>query len=188
MSPSPDRSCGDCNLCCKVMVIASLNKPANSWCPHAVKGGCGIYGSHPDDCRTFRCRWIYDHGLGEAWKPNRAKFVVSVSTSGRRTNINLDVTQPTAWRRSPYYEQIKLWSREAWTGEGQVLLNLGDTVTAVFPEEELALGVVGPGDQARFGYVLTDTGRQPVAGVLRPNGVEHEVLGQVWPRGKDGGP
>jgi hypothetical protein len=170
------------------MVIKSLAKPAGSWCPHAVKGGCGVHGSHPDDCRSFRCRWLYDRALDEAWRPNRAKFVVSISTSGRRTSINLDASQPLAWRRGPYYEQIKLWSRAAWTGQGQVLLYLGDSVTAVFPEEELQIGVVGPDEQAGFAYRFTETTRQPCASILAPDGSEREFLGRQWPRGKDGGP
>src|SRR4051794_5389247 len=28
------RQCGDCSLCCKVMEIATLDKPPGSWCWH----------------------------------------------------------------------------------------------------------------------------------------------------------
>jgi hypothetical protein len=39
------RSCGTCSLCCKLPYVAELNKPINTWCPHARPGhgGCSIY-------------------------------------------------------------------------------------------------------------------------------------------------
>jgi hypothetical protein len=45
-------------MCCKLPAIPELNKPANQWCVHAVRGkGCGIYGSHPDVCKAWQCGW-----------------------------------------------------------------------------------------------------------------------------------
>jgi hypothetical protein len=32
------RSCGSCSLCCKVMPVQELSKPAGQWCVHAVPG------------------------------------------------------------------------------------------------------------------------------------------------------
>jgi hypothetical protein len=50
------RPCGDCDLCCSVMGIIELEKPAATRCPHQC-GGCSIYGSHPPTCQSFECLW-----------------------------------------------------------------------------------------------------------------------------------
>ena len=43
------RACGNCSLCCKLLAIAELNKPIDTWCPHARpgRGGCSIYPDRP---------------------------------------------------------------------------------------------------------------------------------------------
>jgi hypothetical protein len=48
VTPSAKRACGDCTLCCKVMAIEALAKPAGSWCRHCKPGqGCAIYAERP---------------------------------------------------------------------------------------------------------------------------------------------
>jgi hypothetical protein len=43
-SEAASKQCGDCTLCCKVMAIEMLAKPAGAWCPHCTaKRGCTIY-------------------------------------------------------------------------------------------------------------------------------------------------
>jgi hypothetical protein len=45
-----ERSCGDCTLCCKVMAVEALGKPAGSWCSHCKPGrGCLIYETRPEE-------------------------------------------------------------------------------------------------------------------------------------------
>src|SRR5262245_34979797 len=65
------RQCGDCSLCCKLLNIDELNKPANTWCQHCRpgKGGCSIYADRPPDCRTFACGWLTHPEFGDIWKP-----------------------------------------------------------------------------------------------------------------------
>jgi hypothetical protein len=47
-SPVPSKSCGDCGMCCKVLHIGELDKPAGQWCGVFRKGsGCGDYRPDP---------------------------------------------------------------------------------------------------------------------------------------------
>lgn len=64
------RQCGDCTLCCKVMAIEQLAKPASSWCQHCRPGhGCLSYATRPDECCDFDCLWLIDDRLDQRWKP-----------------------------------------------------------------------------------------------------------------------
>jgi Fe-S-cluster containining protein len=93
-----------CMMCCNAPPIKALDKPAGKWC-NAVHGkGCGIYEDRPAVCSAFYCEWMRNPGLGPEWKPDKAKFVVSIlpnfpyiwSTPG----------SPNAWREPPYFAQI----------------------------------------------------------------------------------
>ncbi len=47
------KNCGECGLCCKLMGVSGLDKPAGKWCRQFSKtSGCAIYETRPDDCRA----------------------------------------------------------------------------------------------------------------------------------------
>src|SRR5260370_34303074 len=72
------RGCGTCSLCCKVLPVRELDKPAGRWCVHSVRGGgCGVHSSRPQACRQFFCSWRLDPNLGPEWKPEVSPFVLS---------------------------------------------------------------------------------------------------------------
>ena len=57
--PAPGKTCGSCTLCCKVVGVAELKKPADVWCGHCNKAkGCKIYDTRPQECRTFYCLFL----------------------------------------------------------------------------------------------------------------------------------
>ena len=57
--PAPGKTCGSCTLCCKVVGVAELKKPADVWCGHCNKAkGCKIYDTRPLECRTFYCLFL----------------------------------------------------------------------------------------------------------------------------------
>jgi hypothetical protein len=83
VAPSGKRSCGDCTLCCKVMAIEELAKPASFWCPHCKPGrGCLIYPDRPAECRSFSCLWLVNDQLDLRWKPNKSRLVLTTSEDG----------------------------------------------------------------------------------------------------------
>ena len=68
------RKCGDCNMCCKLPEIPSINKKSYSWCKNCNIGeGCNIYEKRPEKCKDFVC--LYVTGLTDL-KPNKCGFFI----------------------------------------------------------------------------------------------------------------
>jgi hypothetical protein len=142
----PDRDCGPCALCCKVMRIDALQKPEGIWCPHCVPGkGCRIYETRQDECRIFYCLWRADPDLGDAWQPARCKMVLYTEGMGQRLVISVDPGNPTKWREEPWYSQIKAWSFNLLR-YGQVVVYIANRAIVVFPNKEVDLGPLKKGD------------------------------------------
>jgi hypothetical protein len=109
------RECGACSLCCKLLSIDELAKPIDTWCQHCKpgNGGCSIYASRPATCVNFSCGWLTHPNypnFGDEWFPARAKMIVGPMPNGGLL-ITVDPAYPNAWRREPYYSQLKDWSR-----------------------------------------------------------------------------
>jgi hypothetical protein len=141
------RACGSCALCCKVLSVADVEKPAGKWCSHCKPGhGCGIHAVRPAVCRGFYCEWMISKGLGPEWKPERAKFVLSKSNNGRRMTAYVDAGYPSAWRVSPYYENFKIWAAEGLRQQPmyQVDIMVGERLTVVLPDRDVEIGLVAP--------------------------------------------
>jgi hypothetical protein len=74
------RQCGQCQLCCKLVPVPVIQKPAGKRCKHARHGkGCTIYATRPFDCRSWTCRWMADRANTEGMsRPDRSHFVVDI--------------------------------------------------------------------------------------------------------------
>jgi Fe-S-cluster containining protein len=109
------RQCGDCSMCCKTLPIDEISKPAHQWCQHARPGsGCAIYETRPAVCRGFACTWLVSKDLKPHWKPTKCKMVLHTKgheRGGGVMMVQVDRDYPNAWRRSPYYEELKAWCR-----------------------------------------------------------------------------
>ena len=123
-----NRECGRCSLCCKVLTILregiiEKDKPAGKWCPHACpgKGGCSRYEERPGVCRDFQCQWISDPTMGPEWYPRTSHMVVSSSAAEGVVYVDVDPAWPDAWKKSPYYEQLRALSRHV-----RVSIKVGD--------------------------------------------------------------
>lgn len=82
IAASPDRSCGDCRLCCKVLGIQQLAKAPFTWCSHACSKGCAIYAGRPEECRSYACSWLAGT-FREEDRPDRSRLVVHVLSPPR---------------------------------------------------------------------------------------------------------
>jgi len=128
-------------MCCKLMAIPALEKPANSWCPkYVMKKGCGDYGGRPQACRAFECLYLTADALPEAWRPDKAKFMIWSGREGRRLIVDVDPANPMAWRQPPYYAQIKAWSDRRHPEAFEVAVRVNGRLTIVFPETDIELG------------------------------------------------
>ena len=145
----PGRRCGSCSLCCKVVSIPELSKPAGKWCQHCKPGnGCGIHLTRPVVCRGAYCEWMISQGLGLEWKPDKTKFVLFKTNGGRRLTAHVDPGNPDAWRRSPFYENLKAWAKEAAQKSPMHLVDvmIGDHAIVILPDRDVEIGVI-PADE-----------------------------------------
>ena len=144
---APERSCGTCTLCCKVLRIVELAKPHGVWCQHARTGqGCAIYSDRPPSCRAFRCGYLASPELPEAWHPARSKIVLVREPHGGITAV-VDPGRPDAWKEPPYYAQLKSWAEQVVPANRQMIVRIGARTIVVLPDREVALGLMDPGDK-----------------------------------------
>lgn len=155
------KSCGPCTLCCTVLDIPELAKPAGTPCVH-LKRGCGIYTNRPTPCRTFTCGWLAIEALGEAWRPDVAGFLIRDERAEGFLCIDVDPARPDAWRAEPYLSQIRAWSRMTHEATGCLLVHAGPETWVIFPEEDMRLGDIGPEPQLQIGYIRRQGRRYPL--------------------------
>jgi hypothetical protein len=143
--PAQGRSCGTCALCCKVYDVPAIPKLMGKWCPHCTPGrGCGIHDTRPDHCRAFHCLWMTENWLGDEWKPEKSKMVLTFDPQTHFLFIQLDPGHPSSWRQEPYHAQLKRWAAAALQQNRHVIVFLNRHATIILPDREVALGQIGP--------------------------------------------
>jgi Fe-S-cluster containining protein len=158
------RGCGSCSLCCKVLPIQELNKPAGQWCVHSVPGsGCSVHAARPSACRAFFCAWRLDPNLGPEWKPEVSRFVLVADPAHRATMVMVDPGMPLAWKREPYYARLKQFSEVSFRQDRKVLVSLRGQITVILPDREVPIGLIAPGEE----IVIWREGAAYAAGLRR---------------------
>src|SRR5579871_2500808 len=133
----PGRGCGSCSLCCKVLPVRELDKPAGRWCIHAVPGsGCAVHAARPSACRQFFCAWRLDSNLGPEWKPDVCRFVLALDPACQALMVMVDPGRPLAWKREPYYSRLKQFSEASFRLGKKVLVDLKGDITVMLPDRE----------------------------------------------------
>jgi len=77
--PVAGRHCGGCTLCCKLMPVEEIDKPAGKRCRHQSHKGCKVYDRLElvsPSCRMWSCRWLMDAGTRELRRPDRSHYVI----------------------------------------------------------------------------------------------------------------
>lgn len=73
------RTCGDCQLCCRLLPTSEIDKPALRRCPHQKHGvGCAIYARRPLSCQLWSCRWLVNDDTAELPRPDRSHYVIDI--------------------------------------------------------------------------------------------------------------
>lgn len=75
------RECGECQLCCRLLPVVSLNKVANEKCKfQKFHKGCLVYQTPkmPMECRVWNCRWIVNTIPDNMARPDRVHYVVDL--------------------------------------------------------------------------------------------------------------
>ena len=72
-----NRQCGGCQLCCRLVPVKSLGKPAGQRCQHQrFNKGCAIYATRPIDCRLWSCAWLTDPIASSLSRPDHCGYVI----------------------------------------------------------------------------------------------------------------
>ena len=112
------RACAGCDLCCTVMAIRELDKPAWTPCAHlAPGGGCGLWGRHPASCKSFTCLWRRsDALLPPEMFPADCGFMLAVDQLEAWptvVKVCADLGRPSAWDR-PHWRALFTRLAAAW--------------------------------------------------------------------------
>ncbi len=123
------RSCGPCSLCCSVLRVDDLEKPAGMNCRHQlgvpagdpdeamiadgsqpspigpVAGGCGIYHDRPSICRAYQCLWRQG-GLEDDERPDETGGIVDLETIGIGLRLGIRMRSIEAFDDSPKLQAI----------------------------------------------------------------------------------
>ena len=139
------RGCNGCTMCCKLLGIKEFNKPQMVWCQHCDVGvGCKIYDSRPAECSGFYCDYLMQPELDERWYPKQSKMVVVYRGNDRAMAIYVDTSRKDAWKKAPFYAQIKAWANNLCPQRGQVVVWEGNNAVAILPNRDKALGAGEP--------------------------------------------
>jgi hypothetical protein len=154
----PGRACGSCNLCCKVYDGPYPGKAAGQWCKHCTPGqGCVIHDERPQSCADFFCLWMMVSTFGPEWKPEQARFVMTIDPATEFLLVQVDPGHRDAWKKEPYYRQLKQWAIAGIDRGKQVIVFHNKAAIVVLPDKDVDLGVLAPGER----LVVT---RQPRVG------------------------
>jgi hypothetical protein len=158
----PGRACGTCTLCCKVLSVPGWEHPPGEWCTFCIPGkGCGIHATRPYTCRGHYCEWMISKGLGPEWKPEKSKFVLFKSNNGRRLTAHVDPGYPSAWRRSPFYENFKTWAAEGIRKTPEMNLvdvMIRDHTIVILPDRDVEVGVLAKDEMVTLRKTMTAAG------------------------------
>lgn len=94
-------------------------------------------------------------------------MVLTWEGHANRMVINVDSGRPDAWRKEPYYAQIKRWALAAVRNRSQLLIWQGKDAIVVLPDREVFVGLLEAGKE------IAIVGRPGPGGV----GLEVEVVG-----------
>lgn len=82
------RTCGDCTLCCRLVPLEELDKPAGQRCEHQCRAGCRIYDHRPMSCALWNCRWLVNDDTAELRRPDRSHYVIDIMPDYVRATNN----------------------------------------------------------------------------------------------------
>lgn len=151
-------------MCCKVYQIATLGKPEGRWCTYCAIGqGCRIYDNRPSQCREFLCIWLQDDGLPQEWKPEISKMVLSVHPSTGFIYAQVDPGTPLAWRKEPYFSQLKTLAEQLLMDRRHVLVFVNRDATLIMPTGPVPIGQMSAHDGFIVRETFTDRGKQYIA-------------------------
>lgn len=138
------RRCGECTLCCKLLPVRELQKPANTRCGHQSSHGCAVYRQFgfPPSCALWSCRWLVADDTDDMPRPDRCGWVIDmmpdiVRLRNNETGAVEEIEIVQIWVE-PGHEALKdralrrYIERQAERGVATLLREGSNKATAVF--------------------------------------------------------
>ncbi|HWJ17691.1 MAG TPA: hypothetical protein VNR65_03080 [Geobacterales bacterium] len=82
-----------------------------------------------------------------------------VRQEGNLIAIHVDPSDPTAWRREPFFQHIKAFATKAADTKQQVAVYIKNRVIVIFPNKEVDVGTMNPGDHLVVRELVGQRGR-----------------------------
>lgn len=146
------RTCGTCSLCCTVLRVDELAKPAGRDCVHQRgPDGCAIHATRPSICRAYRCLWLQG-GLEDDERPDAIGGVVDLESTGIGLRLAIREARPGIFDASPALQAIAARYR------GSMPVRITDTGDVTDPDRPLRV-LLADGVEQRIRGVLVETYR-----------------------------
>lgn len=138
------RTCGECTMCCKLLAVEELDKPAGSWCKLVQIGkGCGDYENRPASCRAFECMWLQTENISDDMRPDLVRAVLSMTTDGRRIQVHIDPATPDHYKKNSVLAEFIYGVRE--NGLDVIVVSEKDGKRVFLPSKQNALALASTG-------------------------------------------
>lgn len=97
------KPCGECGLCCLLLAVDELGKPARKWCEHFKPGtGCAKVddADRPASCEAFDCLWRQDVDsvLPANLRPDRCNVMLAKALNSHGVVAYVHPKHPSAYR------------------------------------------------------------------------------------------
>lgn len=159
------RDCGGCTLCCRLVPVRELDKPAGERCRHQRTGkGCAVYqrAGFPMSCRFWSCAWLTGDDTADLRRPDRSRYVIDPmpdyvtlvnDETGARSPLEVvqiwcDPKFPDAWKDPALLDFIERRGRE---GKAAIVRYSQSGGVGVFPP--------GTTDNGQWHYKNLDPGK-----------------------------
>jgi hypothetical protein len=104
------------------------------------------------------CRLVWARSGARA-----CKLVLRLESDGKLIAVHVDPSDPTAWRWEPYFRTLKQFAIKGADINQQVIVYIKNRVIAIFPNKEVEVGTMNPGDHLVVREVRGANGRDWIA-------------------------
>lgn len=137
------RECGSCQMCCVVLGIPTIKKPAWKSCPNLCTQGCGIYAERPNECSSYLCFWRQGYGA-ENDRPDDLGVVMGIESMPMLVQIAVGQGVPRITDEAIVMRAENLDAFKSARVRGHVRSILRSGGVCVFVHEREGVTVFGP--------------------------------------------
>ena len=120
-------------MCCIVLEIEELAKPAGPACPNCVHPGCAIYAARPQVCRDFECEWLTSRTLPQHFRPDLIGTILMEDSETGEYRAVCAPSRAMSWRAPRVFAHLVAMAKAGHT----VAAKAGLQAWRVFPSGEV---------------------------------------------------